>query len=343
MEVETNSMKFWIFFFTLCLSLEAFSQRNKRTVDNLVIHRREVTQMSARLSSLEKEIQAKTDLHKSNIEQITKFESDIALYKEELLKLQKKLQVTEQENKQIVTNYLLETESEESPLWQKKIHLELLKQAQEKLKFEQEELQSFADKVASFEIKLDKLKKEEESLEGVILDLEETKKEVFNKYQMASQKKEELEKKVEQDKVRVKLSAIKKEFNPPAIPLKKAERIFKRPIDQYISMTPSAKGVTYKYDSIQPVKAVANGKVMYAGDLAAYGQVLLIDHGNDLRTVFLGKMNIRVKKNDSVKTDDILGYTYKDTTPQNLYFEVRKENTAQNTILWLEGEGVSKI
>lgn len=336
-------MKFWIFLLTLCLSSEAFSQRNKRAVDQLSVHRREVTQMSARLSSLEKEIADKTDLHKSNVEQISKFESDIALYKEELLKLQRKLKVTEQENKQIVTNYLLESESEESPLWQKKIHLELLKQAQEKLKFEQEELQSFADKVASFEIKLDQLKKEEESLEGLILDLEQTKQDVFNKYQLASQKKEELEKKVKQDQVKVKLSAIKKNLNPSPAPLRNAERVFKQPIEQFISLTPSPKGVTFKYDSIQPVKAVADGKVMYAGDLAAYGQVLLIDHGNDLRTVFLGKMNIRVKKNDSVRTDDILGYTYKDTTPQNLYFEVRKKNTAQNTILWLESEGVSKI
>ena len=336
-------MKFWTLCFILCLSFAAHAKKKVRPLDELTRHRSEVTKMGARLTTLEKEISSKTDLHHSNIEQIKKFESDVVLYKEQLLKLQKKLKITENENKQIVTNYLLEAESEESPLWQKKIHLNLLKQAQDKLKFEQEELQSFADKVASFEIKLDYLRKEEESLEQVIHELRESKKEVASKYEIAAQKKIELEKKVQEDKVRVKLSAIKKKFNPPSIPLKKAERIFNRPIDQFISMTPSAKGVTFKYDSIQPVKAVASGKVMYAGDLASYGQVLLIDHGNDLRTVFLGKMNIRVKKNDSVKVDEILGYTYKDSTPQNLYFEVRKKNTAQNTILWLEGQGVSKI
>lgn len=337
-------MKFGIFFLTVCLSSGAIAApKATRPLDELSKHRREVTQMSARLTSLEKEISSKTDLRKSNIEQIKKFEEDIALYKEQLLKLQKNLKKTELENKQIVTNYLLEAESDESPLWQKKIHLDLLKQAQEKLQFEQNELRSFADKVASFEIKLEQLKKEEESLEKVIAELESTKKAVQDKYQIVAQKKLELEKKVEEDKVRVKLSAIKKNFSSAPLHLKKAERLFKQPIDQFISLTPSEKGVTYKYDSIQPVKAVANGKVMYAGDLASYGQVLLIDHGNDLRTVFLGKMNIRVKKNDTVKTDDILGYTVKDSSSQNLYFEVRKKNTAQNTILWLEGQGVSKI
>ena len=92
------------------------------------------------------------------------------------------------------------------------------------------------------------------------------------------------------------------------------------------------------------MKAVGGGKVVFAGDLASYGQVLLIDHGSDLRTVLLGKMDIKVKKNDTVKDGDILAYTQNDTkTDQNLYFEVRKKNTAQNTILWLDQNGVSKI
>jgi septal ring factor EnvC (AmiA/AmiB activator) len=89
---------------------------------------------------------------------------------------------------------------------------------------------------------------------------------------------------------------------------------------------------------------VGDGKIVFAGDLASYGQVVLIDHGNDLRTVLLGRMSIKVKKNDSVKSGDVLAYTINDSKEaQNLYFEVRKKNTAQNTILWLEPNGVSKI
>jgi septal ring factor EnvC (AmiA/AmiB activator) len=71
---------------------------------------------------------------------------------------------------------------------------------------------------------------------------------------------------------------------------------------------------------------------------------VLSDHGNDLRTVLLGKMNIRVNKNDTVRNGEVLAYTVKDSQEsQNLYFEVRKKNTAQNTILWLDQNGVSKI
>jgi septal ring factor EnvC (AmiA/AmiB activator) len=92
------------------------------------------------------------------------------------------------------------------------------------------------------------------------------------------------------------------------------------------------------------VKAVGEGKIVFAGDLASFGQVVMVDHGNELRTVLLVKMSIKVKKNDTVKSGDVLAYTINDSKEaQNLYFEVRKKNTAQNTILWLEQNGVSKI
>ena len=316
----------------------------KRTLqDELVRHRSEVMSMGARLTTLEKEITQKSNLYQSNLEEIKKFESDVALYKEELKALQRKLIQTEKANKKIVTNYLLEAESEESPLWQKKIHLDLLRQAQNRLKAEKLELSTFAHKVASFELKLEELKKEETTLEKVIADLQSSKQNLMTRYQEISEKKGELEKKVQEDKVKVRLSAIKKTFSTAPVHLKKAEKVFPNPVDNFISLTPSEKGVTFKYDSIQPIKAPAPGKVMYSGDLASYGQVVLIDHGNDLRTVFLGKMNIKVKKNDTVRAQDIIGYTHKDSTPQSLYFEVRKKNTAQNTILWLENQVVSKI
>jgi septal ring factor EnvC (AmiA/AmiB activator) len=55
-------------------------------------------------------------------------------------------------------------------------------------------------------------------------------------------------------------------------------------------------------------------------------------------------MDVKVKKKDIVGDGDILAYTQNiSTDDQTLYFEVRKKNTAQNTILWLDQKGVSKI
>lgn len=331
----------------LALSLFITVQSNaavRRQQDDLARYRTEVMEMGARLSSLEKEIGAKNNLYLSSIEQIKQFENDVKMYRDELTRKKKEVLKAQVENKRILQNYLLESENDTTEPWQRKIHLELLKKAQIKLKTKETELTGFETKVGEFDEKLVSLRKNEEELSQVIKELEDRKKVVMESYLLKVETKKKIEAKVQTQKVHQKLAAVKKQLSMAPVVVAKADRIFARPVDDYLSFTPSAKGVTFKYQATQPVKAVGEGKVVFAGDLAAYGQVLLIDHGNDLRTVLLGKMNIRVKKNDSVRAGEVLAYTINDSKEaQNLYFEVRKKNTAQNTILWLDQSGVSKI
>ena len=312
--------------------------------DGLVRARSEVMELGARLSSLEKEIGSKNNLYISSIEQIRQFEGDIKLYRDKLTELHLQVRQAQSDNKKIFKSYLIESENEGTEDWQKKVHLELLKQAQNKLKNRESELISFENKVTEFDAKLISLKTNEEELANVIQELEARKKVAMELYLSKVQNKKLAESKVQKQKLTQKIAAVKKTFSQAPIVEKRPDRFFKNPVEDFSTYTASAKGVTFKYNSIQPVKAVGGGKVVFAGDLASYGQVLLIDHGSDLRTVLLGKMDIKVKKNDTVKDGDILAYTQNDTkTDQNLYFEVRKKNTAQNTILWLDQNGVSKI
>lgn len=316
----------------------------KRPTDELARYRTEVMEMGARLSTLEKEIGSKNNLYLSSIEQIRQFESDVKMYRDALKKKQHELQEAQLENKRILKNYLLESENDTTEPWQRKVHLELLKQAQVKLKTKEAELISFQTKVAEFDVKLVDLRKNEEELSQVIQELEVRKKTAMDTYLSKVEKKKKMESVVQTKKLEKRIAIVKKELSQAPIIEKKPDRYFSRPVDDFLSYTASPKGVTYKYQSAQPVKAVGGGKVVFAGDLAAYGQVVLIDHGNDLRTVLLGKMNVRVKKNDTVRDGEVLAYTLNDTKEaQTLYFEVRKKNTAQNTILWLEQNGVSKI
>lgn len=312
--------------------------------DELSRYRTEVLELGARLSTLEKEIGSKNNLYVSSIEQIKQFESDIKIYRDELIKKQKELKQAEAENKRILQSYILESDNETTEPWQRKVHLELLKQAQNKLKLKETEITGFQTKVTEFDTKLVELKQNEEELSQVIKELEGRKKIAMETYLVKVEKKKTFESKVQVQKLNQRIVAVKKSFSDAPQILKRADRIFAKPVDDFISLTKSEKGVTFKFQAAQPVKAVGAGKVVFAGDLASYGQVVLIDHGNDLRTVLLGRMNIRVKKNDSVADGDILAYTVNDSKePQNLYFEVRKKNTAQNTILWLEQNSLSKI
>jgi septal ring factor EnvC (AmiA/AmiB activator) len=343
MEMEADFMRKSLFLLGL-LTLGAHGAIKKKPVDELAQYRSKVMQMGARLSTLEKEIGTKNNLYLSSIEQIKQFEKDIKLYKDHLLKVQKEVVASQEENKKILRSYLLESENDSTELWQRKVHLELLKQAQTKLKDREQELASFQLKVSEFDQKLNSLKEDEEELAKVIDELEVRKKVTMERYLNQVEKKKKVEKVVAANQVKKKLAIVKKTFSRKPVVQKRPDRLFPNPLDDFMTFTASPKGVTFKYESIQPVKAVGSGKIVYAGDLSNYGQVVLIDHGNDLRTVLLGKMNVKVKKNDVVKDGDILAYTQNNSKEaQNLYFEVRKKNTAQNTILWLETNGVSKI
>ena len=144
--------------------------------DGLVRARSEVMELGARLSSLEKEIGSKNNLYISSIEQIRQFEGDIKLYRDKLTELHLQVRQAQSENKKIFKSYLIESENEGTEDWQKKVHLELLKQAQNKLKTRESELISFENKVTEFDAKLISLKTNEEELANVIQELEARKK-----------------------------------------------------------------------------------------------------------------------------------------------------------------------
>jgi murein DD-endopeptidase MepM/ murein hydrolase activator NlpD len=316
----------------------------KQKVDDLANFRREVLELGARLSSLEKEINNKSNLYTSSLEQIKQFESDIKIYRDELEKKQNELKMAQNENKKILKSYILESDNESADVWQKKIHLELLKIGSRKLKTKETELNGIEARVINFDQKLSELQRNEEELASVIKELKDRKNIILEKYLVKVDSKKKLESKIHHEQIHQKLAQVKKQLTNNIEIAVKPDRIFTNPLGDYLGITSSKKGVTFKFRSSQPVKAAGAGKVVYAGDLAAFGQVILIDHGDELRTVLLGRMNVKVKKNDSVGDGEILAYTLSDLRePQNLYFEVRKKNTAQNTILWLDQNGVSKI
>lgn len=338
--METDAMRILALSFLLTFSATAAINRGP----DLSRARSEMIEMGARLSTLEKEIGSKNNLYLTSVSQIKQFETDVEAYKKRLTEIHKEVAQGREENRKILKSYLLEAENEATEPWQRRVHLNLLKKAQDKLKNSESELVSFENKVAEFEVKLTELRKNEEELALVIKELEGRKKVAMESYLTSVKEKRTAESRDTRKKIDARLKVVRKEFSQAPIVETKADRIFLHPVADFMSKTSSPKGVTFKYNSIQPVKAVGDGKIVFAGELASYGQVLMIDHGNDLRTVLLGKMTIKVKKNDDVKSGDVLAYTINDSQEaQNLYFEVRKKNTAQNTILWLEPNGVSKI
>jgi septal ring factor EnvC (AmiA/AmiB activator) len=177
----------------------------------------------------------------------------------------------------------------------------------------------------------------EETLYNLILNLERKKESLGQNYISKMEAKNELEEKLAEAVARIKVKKKRRPTKRLARSNKKLDVIFDSPIKNYISFKGSKEGVTYKYDQVGPIKVSQKGQVVYAGELASYGRVVMIDHGKDIRSVILGDINLKVKKGDLLQANGLVGYTNIDLgLTKSLYYEIRKNNKAQNTIKLLK-------
>lgn len=93
------------------------------------------------------------------------------------------------------------------------------------------------------------------------------------------------------------------------------------------------------------VYATASGKVIKAGWNTAYGNMIIIDHGNGITSLYGHANKLNVKVGDTVNQGDIImkaGSTGYSTGP-HLHFEVRKNGTPQDPKNYLDYSGVKFV
>jgi murein DD-endopeptidase MepM/ murein hydrolase activator NlpD len=80
------------------------------------------------------------------------------------------------------------------------------------------------------------------------------------------------------------------------------------------------------------VHAPADGKIIYAQRMAAYGNLLIVDHGNGVTTRYGHLSRFSAKVGQKVKKNDVIGYvgTTGRTTAPHLHYEVRLNDRPQN-------------
>ncbi|EHM10437.1 membrane-bound metallopeptidase [Thermanaerovibrio velox DSM 12556] len=81
-----------------------------------------------------------------------------------------------------------------------------------------------------------------------------------------------------------------------------------------------------------PVRAAENGEVLYAGWLRGYGQVIILDHGGDITTVYAHLSKIEVNEGEKVGRGEVIGRVGSTgiATGPHLHFEVRVNGKATN-------------
>ena len=114
------------------------------------------------------------------------------------------------------------------------------------------------------------------------------------------------------------------------------KRSFGLPLKNYSSIDYGKKGITLRFDKEAPLYSTGKGKIAYVGTLSTYGNLIMIDHGRDIRSVLLGSFKAKVKKGQTVQKYEPIGISDHHTLGSKIYFEVRKKHRVQNTMLLIE-------
>lgn len=84
------------------------------------------------------------------------------------------------------------------------------------------------------------------------------------------------------------------------------------------------RGVDLAVPSGTPVRAMVGGRVRFAGTMRGFGQVVWLDHGGEVLTVYAHLSEIRVRTGESVGDRQVVGLSGSsgDVTAPHLHFEV---------------------
>ncbi|WP_320396856.1 peptidoglycan DD-metalloendopeptidase family protein [Desulfobacter postgatei] len=97
-------------------------------------------------------------------------------------------------------------------------------------------------------------------------------------------------------------------------------------------------GIDIKAERGAPVKNVFNGEVIFAQWLKGYGNLMIINHGNNYDTLYAHVEELYKKKGERVDTGEIIG-TAGDTGSMKgpcLHFEVRHHGKPVDPLKWLK-------
>ena len=84
------------------------------------------------------------------------------------------------------------------------------------------------------------------------------------------------------------------------------------------------------------ITAISNGEIVYADWLPGYGQMVIVDHGNGIMSLYGHNKRILKAVGEKVRQSDIIA-TMGDTAGlkrAGLYFEIRLNGIAQDPLIW---------
>ena len=97
-------------------------------------------------------------------------------------------------------------------------------------------------------------------------------------------------------------------------------------------------GIDFKGFHKSPIQATANAKVKFAGYSSSFGNVVMLNHGNDIITIYAHLSELKVAMGQTVKKNDVIvlqGSTGR-STGEHLHYEVRYKGKSINPVKFLQ-------
>ncbi|MCP4912566.1 MAG: peptidoglycan DD-metalloendopeptidase family protein [Oligoflexia bacterium] len=329
-----------ITFLALSFQIESAAPTYKQLTGHISKNKKEIGKLSKNIDMLESRLAKSNKKYLRTLKRKNSIETSI--YKMKQLVLDNTTAVNNQlkEARSLVRATLANSlggDQSAQDLYSQKV---LLKAAQKKIKgLKQKLVQLNLQKreLTKLEERFNEYHNIESSLLSAMSEMEIRKKSYAEKYLDLQDEQKKLLKKSSQ----IKISRVR---NKESQSLRSKLGMFSTPITRFTKFEYRKKGVTFHFDEQDFIRLGRGGRVAHTGKLSSYGNVVVIDHGKETRSVFLGEFTPSVRKNQVLKVGDIVGET-KVTGEKagKVYFEVRKKNKAQNTIYLLDKKELEKL
>lgn len=91
-----------------------------------------------------------------------------------------------------------------------------------------------------------------------------------------------------------------------------------------------------------PLHAMSSGKVVHAGPMGGYGNLVMVDHGGGITTRYAHMSQVNVRSGQTVKAGQRIGAVGStgQSTGAHLHLEVRVREEAVDPLPWLEDKGL---
>jgi septal ring factor EnvC (AmiA/AmiB activator) len=359
MEIKKTYLFLIVFF---CFNQIAFSNIKKNKVyktkkqlkhleGELIVNKSTLSKTKKSIFKIEKTLDRRNNSYLQNINILSVLERKIS-----------EINKVKDEQKVNFTNYFkelkrsyayllmnnLEQESNLENILTRKLFIKSLLNNLEEVNDILEQNKYLENRLSEITNRIEDYKKIGKELSTVMQELEGKKKNLITNYVTITNKVDNLEVQIYKKSNILKSSKTKKNKS-----LSNNKKVFSKysiynqlifPLGKFRNIEHAKKGVTFKYKGTHKVLSPGDGKVSYTGKLSSYGQVILIDHGNNFKSLVLGSLNFKVKKDMVVKKGDLIAFTKEKLIDKgSLYFEIRLKNKAQNTIKFFEKDYLKSV